>query len=236
MSAEFGVITNNSKVSSWGDQSGANNNAGQIVATRQTTQVTGVINGHPVIRFDGIHHALDVTDAASLQWGTDDFVIAVVANFKNSATTGASYGLLYSKQLETGPFPGPSLWGNLVVSGQTQPVFALQIQGGATYNAATPSSKPLNDGNIRLYAGRRTGGTNLEVRVNGAQAGVSVAASTINLSAVGQPLHIGGHLASDGSFGQALDGDIAEIVAVHGSSTAAQLQTLESYLMKKYGL
>src|SRR5262245_40330762 len=73
--ADTGVTTNNSRVTTWADRSGNNNNAAQSVIARQPTLVTGVVNGQPVVRFDGTDDALQVTDSATLQFGTGDFTI-----------------------------------------------------------------------------------------------------------------------------------------------------------------
>ncbi|HEY5924108.1 MAG TPA: hypothetical protein VIV11_20650, partial [Kofleriaceae bacterium] len=91
LDANQNVVTSQSKVSTWMDRSGKNNNAGQSVAALQPSLVTGVINGLPVIRF--LNTALQVTDSATLQWATDDFALFVVGGYKNTTTSGLGYGM-----------------------------------------------------------------------------------------------------------------------------------------------
>jgi hypothetical protein len=90
--------------------------------------------------------------------------------------------------------------------------------------------KTLNDGVVRLYGARRTAGTNLEVRVNGSVA----TAVTVSVSAVGVPLSLGLDVANGAN--QQMMGDMAEVVAIHGTLAGANLACVESYLLAKYGL
>jgi len=238
LSAGNGVVANNNHVVTWSDQSGNSNNAAQSTTARQPTLVAGVINGRPVVRFDGSMTGLQVTDSSSLQWGTDDFTVEVVASFTNSTTVGNGYALLVAKPNTTASpyYPGAGLWANYVVSGVNQPVFGVQLQGGTGYSVASPVGTALNDGNPRLYGGRRTGGTNLEARINGAQVGATVNPTAVDVSEVGYPLFIGAQITSTNTVVEALKGDVAEIVAVRGSLTTSELLELESYLRMKYGL
>jgi hypothetical protein len=241
LSADTGVVANNNRVTTWNDQSSHNNNAAQNTTARQPMLVAGVINGKPVVRFDGSMTGLQVTDSSSLQWGTDDFTVEVVASFTNSTTVGQGYGLIFSKQLDTtSPFPGPSLWANYPITGDggttIVPILGVQLQGGAGFFATSPVATALNDGNPRLLGGRRVGGTNIEARINGAQVGTAVSPSAIDISATGFPLFMGAQITTSNAVVQALKGDIAEVVAVHGAITTADLMQLESYLRTKYGL
>jgi hypothetical protein len=76
----------------------------------------------------------------------------------------------------------------------------------------------------------------LEVRVDGARQGTLSISPPIDADAPGQAVIIGynGYNPSPGF--QAFKGDIAEIVAVKGPVTDAELQSLESYLKSKYAL
>jgi hypothetical protein len=228
LDANQSVVTSQSKVSTWMDRSNRNNNAGQSVAALQPSLVTGVVNGLPVIRF--ANTALQVTDSATLQWGTDDFALLVVAGYKNATTSGLGYGMFVAKQETPYPYAGPALWGNYTAP-SLNTVIGLQADSSGTRYAISTAAK--NDGVIRLYTGRRVG-TSLEVRVNGTAQGTATATS-VNVSAPGRPLFIGG-VPGTTTVSQALDGDIAEIVAVHGALSDAELTQLETYLKAKYGL
>jgi hypothetical protein len=83
----------------------------------------------------------------------------------------------------------------------------------------------------RLVAMRRRGMT-LEIRVNGAGAGSTTDAGIDrDVSAIGYDFFIGGH---DPTV--RLKGTIAEVIAVKGTTSDADLAALEAYLIKKYGL
>lgn len=232
LDAGQGVTTVQSTVSVWADQSGRNNNATQPTATQRPSLVPAVINGHPVVRFDGANTALQIADAASLQWGTDDYTIEIVGSWKN---VGTSTAMLYAKAVyDTSPYPGALVWANMQDASTSTALGAANESTAGYYVTGTMMN--LNDGTARLYAARRYGGTNLEVRINGVS-DKSVAMPTArDVSATGNVAYIGGHPQSATSVIQALDGDIAEVIAVHGTLTPAQLTDLETYLKTKYGL
>jgi hypothetical protein len=227
LDANQSVVTSQGKVTTWMDRSGRNNTAGQSVAALQPSLVTGVVNGLPVVRF--ANTALQVTDSATLQWGTDDFALLVVGGYKNVTTNGLGYGMFVAKQETPYPYAGPALWGNYTAP-SLNTVIGMQADSSGSQYAISTNAK--NDGVIRLYTGRRVG-TSLEVRVNGTVQGTATATS-VNVSAPGRPLFIGGVPGTP--VNQALDGDVAEIVAVHGALSNAELTELEAYLKAKYGL
>jgi hypothetical protein len=229
LEATQGVVTNQSKVSTWMDRSGRNNNAGQSVAALQPSFVTGVVNGLPVIRF--ANTALQVTDSVTLQWAAEDFTLLVVGGYKNTTTSGLGYGMFVAKQETPYPYAGPALWGNYTAP-MLDTVIGMQADSSGTQYAISTNAK--NDGAIRVYTGRRVG-TSLEVRVNGTVQGTATATSSVNVNASGRPLFIGG-VPGTNTVTQALDGDIAEILAVRGPLSDAELTQLEAYLKAKYGL
>jgi hypothetical protein len=230
-----GVSVASNKVTTWADQSGQNNHATQTVGDRQPTQVVNALNGHTVVRFDGLRNSLHVGEAPSLQWGTGDFTIEMVVSYTNqlSGTTDSPYGLLLSKQSQTGPeYTGVGFWANYPIPA-IDSVLALQLQATNSQHVKS-TMNGLNNGAPRILGGRRFGGTNVQVRINGALAGEGVL-NTINIDTSGTFLFIGGQEKPTGVI-QALKGDIAEIVAVGGPLTTLQLTQLETYLKTKYGL
>jgi hypothetical protein len=225
LDANQNVVSSQGKVSTWMDKSGSNNNAGQTVAAIQPSLITGVVNNLPAVRF--ANAALQITDSATLQWGTDDFAILIVGSYKNAST---GYGMFLSKQEAPYPYRGPSLWGNYTLPSMNTGI-GLQLENTTTQYVISTASK--NDGVVRLYTGRRAGNT-IEVRVNGMVQGTATATPN-NVSASGRAVFIGGAPGTT-SVTQGIDGDIAEIVAVHGTLTATELTQLESYLKAKYAL
>jgi hypothetical protein len=229
LEADMGVTTSSNAVLSWADHSGHGHLATQVLADWRPTIVASALHGHSVVRFDGQNDSLSIVDAASLRWGTGDFVVEVVASFTNATNVGDGYGLLFAKQTAPYPFSGPALWANYAFPSSTT-AFVAQLEFGV---AVSTQATGLNDGAARVYGARRAG-TTLETRLTGILSNASTVAS-VDVSAPGQFLFIGGQSTSNGVI-QALQGDVAEIVAVGGSVGSADLAKLEGYLKAKYGL
>ena len=88
-----------------------------------------------------------------------------------------------------------------------------------------------NDGVARVYVARvvaRNGGTDYELFVNGQTAGVNHADGTIDVTLAGSDVRIGS------TYGQSVEGDVAEVVATKGAPSDADLAKLTSYLIAKY--
>ena len=66
-------------VSGWQDQSSKGNDAVQSTATKRPTLLATAVNGLPALRFDGAEDYLHVSDDVSLQFGTGQYTVEVVA-------------------------------------------------------------------------------------------------------------------------------------------------------------
>lgn len=231
LDAGKGVVSTSNAVSGWQDQSSAGNNAVQLTTTRQPTLVASSINGLPTIHFDGTNSVMSVADSNSLAWGTDDFTIAVVTKFNNAQ---ANYAAFYTKQQENiSPYVGASIWANFPSPSQSTK-FGLQLDAN-TGHYITSTATGLNDNMPHLLIGHRSG-TMLEIRINGTQDTMANTATTLNATATGYSLFIGGHITGGNTVIQALSGDIAEMLAIHGPLTDTEMGKLETYLKTKYGL
>jgi hypothetical protein len=227
LDANKGVTTTGSSITAWADQSGQANNASG--GTDTPTLVSSSINSLPAAHFVASSlQYVSVADATSLQFGTGDFTIAVVAKFDNDPTNGITSGIgaLYSK-LGTGS--------GLLFFANNYDYGAMTFAAGlCELEDPTPTevaySATYNDSTARLYLVQRASGTEV-LRVNGSQ--VATSTSSIDLSEVGAEVDIGLLGASSEA---ALDGDIAEVIAVGGTLSSSDLTSLESYLKTKYGL
>jgi hypothetical protein len=229
LDAEVSVGTASNAVLTWTDRSGHGHVATEALADRRPSLVPSALNGHSVIRFDGQNDSLAIPDAESLRWGTGDFTIELVGSFTNATNVGDGYGLLFAKQNTDYPYPGPAMFANYPV-----PLHSTTYVAQLNVAAAVPTSTAgFNDGKARLYGARREG-TTLEVRVNGAISG-SASVAAVDISAPGQFVFVGGQQTSSGVI-QALQGDVAEIVAIGGTTSASDRAKLEAYLKTKYGL
>ena len=85
LKADAGVTATGGKVSVWKDQSGKGNDASQADAGSQPALVSGVINGKPVVRFDGTAPSLVAADSPSLNLAAD-ITTFFVAKFDDFAT------------------------------------------------------------------------------------------------------------------------------------------------------
>jgi len=212
-------------VQAWRDRSPAANDARQPVPAYQPMRANGAIGGYPAVRFDGRRALLEIADAPSLEWAFDDYAILVVARF--SVDRGTTFQMLYQKVATTAPWDGPSLYVNGAKPTQATTVTAQMSQ----YAFATSAHDRLDDA-PHVFVSRRVGAA-LEVRVDGAPEGATVLATPIDVSAPRRPVQIGQNGDHRPGF-QALEGDVAEVVAVRGILPDDQLRVLECYLTVKY--
>ncbi len=227
LDAAKGVTTNNNAITAWADQSSQGNNASG--GTAAPTLVSSSINALPAAHFvASSNQYVKVADATSLQFGTGDYYIAVVAKFDNSVSSqspATSLGTFYAK---LGQGSGLLFFGNDYDEAQ-------QTVAAGLCNLEDPSTQvnyaaSYNDGAARLYAVERASATET-LRVNGTQ--VASASSSVDVSESGQEIDIGYMAASAVA---PLDGDIAEMIVVKGTLSSSDLSNIESYLTSKYGL
>lgn len=225
LDAAKGVTTSVSDITAWADQSSQSN--GAVGGTSTPTLVSSSINSLPAAHFDaGSAQFLSIADATSLQWGTGDFFIAVVAKFDNDPNDSFSAGIgaFYTK---LGPSSGLLFFANDFQFPTTV------VAGLSNLEDPTPTlidyAASYNDGTARLYVVQRSSGTEY-LRVNGSQ--VATSTSSIDVTESGHDVFIGTMEQGDA----ALDGDIAEIIAVKGTLSSSDRSTIESYLGSKYGL
>lgn len=228
LDASQGITQSNNLVSVWADQSAAKNNASMSIQAFRPTWVPTAINGKSAIHFEnadggvsGTH--LTIADASSLQWGTGDFYVSVVVRYTNAAN---AYGTIFMKQTIPAPYSGPAIFANF-----PQPTTSVS---GQVMNMAvvTTSYTNLNDGAARQISFARSSG-GLTIRLNGMVVGsLSNANTTTSVDAVGSDFTLGANAAG----GQALRGDIAEVIAVKGAISAGDLTAVEGYLRTKYAL
>jgi hypothetical protein len=225
-----GAHESSGSVTSWDDQSGQQNDAAPSVAgAGAPVLVTNAIGGHPAVRFDGTSY-LVIEDASSLQLGTGDFVVAIVARHTTPTDVGWGYGIFYIKYQVPYPFTGPQLTGNTEEG--TSQAFAQLTYHQAIVDTAQSG---LNDGQpMLLVMHRRASGSqsSLEIRLNGATSAIGTGGDyAVDVSALGRPLFIGGT-----PDAQNVVGDIAEVVTVKGTTSDADVIALEGCLKAKYGL
>jgi len=215
-----------SQISLWPDLSPAGNDAVQTVPAYQPTFEAAAVGGLPAMRFDGNLTFFTIADSASLQWGTGDYTLMVIGQF---ASSGVPDQFFYQKVTASAPWYGPSLF----VNSDKPSLDTRATSQLAQYTLITSAHDGLGDA-PHLFGGRRFG-SSLEVRVDGASDGVTTVPS-LDISAAGSYATMGQNGYSPQPGFQALDGTIAEVVAVGGPIASADLQTLECHLLLKYGV
>jgi hypothetical protein len=215
-------------VSLWSDQSPAHNDATQTNGQYQPMLEVGAIGGFPAVRFDGHTSYLSIADGPSLQWGTSDYAILVVARF--SVTLDMPNQVLFQKSTMDSPFYGPQLYVN-----SANPTLDTTAMAADSKDFWVVSAQHgLNDA-PHVFGARRFAAT-LEVRVDGQSAGQKRETPVIDVSAPRMPAIIGQNGYDPTAMTEALQGDIAEEVAVQGAISDADLRSLECHLILKYGL
>jgi hypothetical protein len=224
LDAAKGVTQSDGGVSVWADQSGHGNDATPFPTQPLPTYTPVSIGGLPTMHFDGDYvDAFGIADAPSLDWGTDDYAVVLVAKYTNATPddSPATWGTLWDKNCGTGTFVGAAMWG----------IYPTGDPGGNQTTAMTARAEnhqiaqvPIttDDGNPHVLAMRRTG-TTLYVWADGV--GSSGQVPLDDVSQTGCGVDIGG----------ALQGDIAEIIAIHGTVSDATMSALEQSLRTKYG-
>ncbi len=224
LDAAKGVEQASGYVYGWADQSGNGNNATGMPASSSgavPAYVTNDIHGLPGVHFSDSSY-LSIDDSPTLRFGTGDFLVAVVVAWTGMGTNC----LVYAKaEYDTSPFLGTLIFANFdfstSVGFETRGVDPDYVEG---------TTMGLNDGNPRLVWVERTGVT-LSVFVAGVVTSATVTPPD-DCDAVGYPAYLGAQ--AEGR--QPLTGDIAEVVAVQGTISTANLNALESYFNTKYGL
>ena len=219
--ADNGVNTAGPSVTGWLDRSGNNNNATPPSVAARPNLVPTVVNGYPVIMFDGVNDELRIPDANSLdmtQW--DIFLVNAVATAKNN-------NVWLSKSSSTQP--NYALWSPLN-GALTLPIYDIfGLLSAPSTAAATvgPTYSLLEYNNtviLGLFPSRTVyrSGTQIYNDIN-----------LLQLPAVnGNQLYIGN---AQGAAGWSLNGSIGELFMYNAPINTAQRVIINNYLAAKYG-
>jgi hypothetical protein len=226
LDASRGVTEVDGGVSAWADQSGQGNDATALASVPMPTLDPAGLHGAPAMSFSGNSTTgfggFGVDDATSLQWGTGDYAVVVVGWYTNANPddSPATWGTLYNKNCLGSPFVGPAMWG----------IYPL---GGASTSTARMTSRTENgeiaqvpvttdDGQPHVLAMRRIG-TTLTVWADGAASSQTIAAVDVSQDSCTT------------SIGGAVQGEIAEVIAIQGAVNNADMASLTADLRARYG-
>jgi hypothetical protein len=211
LKADVGV--SGSSVSEWTDQSGSGNNAAQASSGSQPLLQTDVLNGKPVIRFDGTNDYLQTAVIPS--FNTDVFTWFMV--LQSTSTTQ----IYMRSRYETNAIQ----WGSYTQNSLFQS-HARDIAGAfkGSQNAWNPS--------FNIISAIWNSGDSVTQYLNGVD----------SVTAMGADVVPGGHeftrigANSSGTPDGFMDGDMAEIIVFTTDLNTTQRILIENHLSAKYGI
>jgi hypothetical protein len=233
------LVISSGHIEQWTDLSSNHNNATN--PSGGPTSDTSVINGHDAVLFAMHGVVLGITDATSLQFGTDQFLMMAVARestsglyFFSKAQAGVSGGGSYFRTgIEflglSGPYDGGTAIAPYIEFAEDP-----TDSGTITSYPATWQGSVFGDGNFHIVGARRTDAFDMVLLVDG-QPPQTTSTGDYDVSQVGSNVEIGS--VAYGSINPQMNGEIAELVVVHATIIAdATLTSLQTYFTTKYGL
>lgn len=242
-------------VIAWKDRSTFGNDA-NVVYSNDASAITVeklAINGHSAMKLSGNFSAtglFDVPDKTSLQWGTSDFMIAMVVAYANTPGVDeyGGRGQLWGKSSGGWPYWGVGMAANAYsapladggIGGPDSVIFGgIESFAAGSAAGAWSSKDGWNDGAFHAFTMRKdTTNKAVFIRTDGTETSSTQNIDTTqNLSAIGTDVQIGGYANGTTCCYSPLRGYIAEIIAVRNTSgTTLELNELGAYITAKYGI
>lgn len=211
------ALSDGDPVSTWTDSSTQGNNLTQATGANQPTYKTAIVNGKPVVRFNGTSTFLSHADNASLS----PAAISVFIVAKTNAAPLSGNRILLEKELSFRFITSETSTANIAVRLGTSGT--AWGSGGFTGTTALTTS-------FSLWEMTYNAVSDLEFYVNGTTAGSGAPSGDIfdNTST----LYLGCYNATDFFW----DGDVAEVLIYNSALSTTNRQSVENYLTTKYSL
>jgi hypothetical protein len=219
LKADAGVTLSGSTVSTWADQSGAGHNATQAAAAAQPALISNVVNGKPVVTFNGSQDMQFNLPVDGLTGITIFLVNANGATYTGGGDDCNNAPLFWDETADGGtvylsPFEQYAKWE--FGTGQANN-FPSYTRPASISTAFTMTDVVKNGATENLYVG----GT-LAATASGKLAAIANTQSTGNLGV--------------GYLNTHWNGKIAEVIVYTTALSDTQRQQVEQYLKAKYGL
>jgi hypothetical protein len=220
-------------VATWSDASGRGNDATQATGTAQPTYQTAVVNGLPVVRFDGTSDWMNLatTDLLAATNAVGAVTFFAVAKLSSTAATTNDYlsignGTVGSNaRMKAGQRAGTAgVWGMTVRRLDADAALSLEDSADNTAWHVHAAVMDFATGGATLY-------------VDGAQVASNPSLTTAGTTSATNALVAAVGARGDG-LGEFWPGDIAELVMYVGASKIADadLALVAGYLLGKYNL
>jgi len=218
-------LTNNAPVNTWYDSSGWSNNATQGSASQQPVYVANLVNGYPVVRFNGSNSFFSLPNFLAEATGMEAMVVLKAA----VTPSGESHGLWYM---------GGSGTGN---GSYTDHGIADDFGSTVLYTVGTPS-QPLTEYHIYEVASQSN---RWSAWINGLPCYDTFNNTVVFIGKYPTGPYtpfLGGTAGDSGNGGAGssllsyFNGDIAEVLVFNRTLTAGERTTVNNYLNGKYGL
>lgn len=220
-----GPAQNNDLVRLWTDQSSNSYSMLQTTAAKKPLYKTGVVNGKPVVRFDGADDYMDV--------GT---VLGKPANY-------TIFAVMQTVDVSVAAFPFASAsssgsakdtWGSAEIKAVANGDTAYEFGDGTNYGFGATAGGVMANATWCCRVSKYTNGQAAEtIRINGVDKSTSPSGTATSIG--GTP-----YKWTLGRFGEYNNyywgGDFAEVLIYTSALTGPQIAQVESYLSTKYAL
>jgi hypothetical protein len=219
--ADAGTVINGSGLSQWMDQSGNNRNATQSTGASQPTLVNGVINGRPVVRFDGVNDFLTFNLPVNGLSTMSLLLVAANTQNQNGGESGSERAALFWNETAG--------WGTVFLTPFQSSVNSrfgtTQVENRNNY------LRPVSSGSSFTLSTAIKNGTTDSLYVNGTQV-LNTGGKLPTIAGCQSVANVGRGYDNDTFFA----GDIAEILIYNRALTITERQQAEQLLINKYGL